>query len=215
MMRFSVFVLGMLVWNLGAWGQSACELPLHVARENMMHHIGYLSSDELEGRYPGTEGAEKARQYIAQVLRENGALPAVSDDGSQWFTVARLASFPPDRNSAVPPKTGVALKNTFPHPHTSNGAASGKIKRVGYGMDASDLGRNDFRNKRIAGKIALIQAGTPDGKGAGAMVVYVFAIWAMLIGLAAYLAPGLARPESDAETRIDPVLPKPEGEDAV
>jgi hypothetical protein len=57
--------------------------------------------------------------------------------------------------------------------------------------------------------------GTPDGKGAGAMVVYVFAIWAMLIWLAAYLAPGLARPESDAETRIDPVLPKPEGEDAV
>jgi hypothetical protein len=165
MMRFSVFVLGMLLWSLGAWGQSACELPLHVARENMMHHIGYLSSDELEGRYPGTEGAEKARHYIAQVLRENGALPAVTDNGSQWFTVARLASFPPDRNSAVPLKTGVALKNTFPHPHTANGAASGKIKRVGYGIDASDLGRNDFRNKRIAGKIALIQAGTPDGKG--------------------------------------------------
>jgi hypothetical protein len=163
MMRFSVFVL--LLWSLGARGQSACELPLNMARENMMHHIGYLSSDELEGRYPGTEGAEKARQYIAQVLRENGALPAVSDDGSQWFTVARLASFPPDRNSAVPLKTGVALKNTFPHPRTTNGAASGKIKRVGYGIDAQDLGRNDFRNKRIAGKIAVIQAGTPDGKG--------------------------------------------------
>ena len=165
MMRSAVFVLGFLFWSLGAWGQSACELPLNASRENMMHHIEYLSSEELEGRYPGTEGAEKARQYIAQVLRENGALPAVADDGSQWFTVARLASFPADRNSVVPLKTGVALKKTFPHPHTANGSASGKLKSVGYGIDASDLGRNDFANKRLAGKIAVLRAGTPDGKG--------------------------------------------------
>lgn len=56
---------------------------------------------------------------------------------------------------------------------------------------------------------------TPDGKGAGATVVYVFWVWAMLIGLAAYLAPGLARPESEGEARIAPILPKPEGEDAL
>jgi hypothetical protein len=37
-----------------------------------------------------------------------------------------------------------------------------------------------------------------DAAGAGRLAVYVFAVWALLIGLAAYLAPGLAQPEADA-----------------
>ncbi|WP_395005911.1 hypothetical protein [Cypionkella sp.] len=57
--------------------------------------------------------------------------------------------------------------------------------------------------------------GTPDGKGAGTTVVYVFWVWGVLIALAAYLAPGLARPETEVEGRIDPILPKPGGEDAL
>jgi hypothetical protein len=43
--------------------------------------------------------------------------------------------------------------------------------------------------------------GEPSGKGAGQTVVYVFVVWALLIGLAAYLAPGLARPESETESK--------------
>jgi hypothetical protein len=54
--------------------------------------------------------------------------------------------------------------------------------------------------------------GEPSGKGAGQTVVYVFAAWAVLIALAAYLAPGLARPETEAEAKVDPAQ---EGEDAL
>lgn len=50
--------------------------------------------------------------------------------------------------------------------------------------------------------------GDVTGAGAGQTVVYVFVIWAILIGLAAYLAPGLARPEADVE-------PDKGGEDAL
>ena len=61
--------------------------------------------------------------------------------------------------------------------------------------------------------------GDPSGKGAGQTVVYVFVVWVILIGLAAYLAPGLARPESDNELRIDPdfltIPPATDGKDAV
>ena len=44
--------------------------------------------------------------------------------------------------------------------------------------------------------LPLLWESTP-GQGAGQTVVYIFGIWAGLIGLAAYLAPGLARPEAD------------------
>lgn len=40
---------------------------------------------------------------------------------------------------------------------------------------------------------------TTPGRGAGQTVVYIFGVWAGLIGLAAYLAPGLARPEADEQ----------------
>lgn len=48
--------------------------------------------------------------------------------------------------------------------------------------------------------------GDASGKGAGQTVVYVFLVWVGLIALAAYLAPALARPETDPEPRIDPDL---------
>ncbi len=36
-----------------------------------------------------------------------------------------------------------------------------------------------------------------DTARAGRIAVYVFGVWALLIGLAAYVAPGLAQPEAD------------------
>ena len=36
-----------------------------------------------------------------------------------------------------------------------------------------------------------------DTAGAGRTAVYVFGVWGLLIGLAAYVAPGLAQPEAD------------------
>ncbi len=61
--------------------------------------------------------------------------------------------------------------------------------------------------------------GDPSGKGAGQSVVYVFVVWVVLIALAAYLAPGLARPESDGEAGRDAQLPpsggKSGGQDAL
>lgn len=41
--------------------------------------------------------------------------------------------------------------------------------------------------------------GHTAGNGAGQTVVFVFGVWAVLIGFAAYLAPGLSRPETEAE----------------
>lgn len=51
--------------------------------------------------------------------------------------------------------------------------------------------------------------GEADGKGADRIVVYVLAAWALLIALAAYLAPSLARSETDDQPMV---LPDPSHE---
>jgi ABC-type dipeptide/oligopeptide/nickel transport system permease component/Zn-dependent M28 family amino/carboxypeptidase len=56
--------------------------------QQALDHIGYLSSDALEGRRPGTAGSRAAADYIAARFDEYGLLPA-GPDGSyfQPFTV--------------------------------------------------------------------------------------------------------------------------------
>lgn len=51
--------------------------------ERMMEYINYLSSDELEGRGPGSAGIEKAAEFIAQKFKEAGLQPG-ADDGSYY-----------------------------------------------------------------------------------------------------------------------------------
>ena len=59
MMRNFLALFFLSLWS-GLSAQTVCDLSLTDSRDRMMQHIAYLASDELEGRYPGTEGAEKA-----------------------------------------------------------------------------------------------------------------------------------------------------------
>ncbi len=49
--------------------------------KRMMEDVRYLASDELEGRGPGSEGIDKAAEYIADRFREAGLKPG-ADDGT-------------------------------------------------------------------------------------------------------------------------------------
>jgi Tol biopolymer transport system component len=51
--------------------------------EDMRKHIGYLSSDELQGRLTGTPGARAATAYAAKAFESFGLLPA-GDNGTYF-----------------------------------------------------------------------------------------------------------------------------------
>ncbi len=59
------------------------QLPPPFSSQRMMKHVEYLASDELQGRGLGSEGLEKAAEYIADKFKEAGLTPA-GDSGS-WF----------------------------------------------------------------------------------------------------------------------------------
>ncbi len=50
---------------------------------NMMNHIRYLASEELEGRGAGSKGINKASAYIANVFRKSGLIPG--GDNNTFF----------------------------------------------------------------------------------------------------------------------------------
>ena len=51
------------------------ELLSQIDKSNLTKHINYLASDELEGRYPGTEGIKKAEKYIIDSFKASGLKP--------------------------------------------------------------------------------------------------------------------------------------------
>src|SRR5499426_4272913 len=61
--RFLPFIL-LFILAQAAFTQQAPSTAPDV--EALKKHVGYLASDELEGRRPGTAGAEKAADYIAE-----------------------------------------------------------------------------------------------------------------------------------------------------
>ena len=61
-------------------------LPQKFSGNRMSETIGYLTKTELSGRGLGTEGLDRAAQYIAERFREAGLKPAGDDKGSYFQT---------------------------------------------------------------------------------------------------------------------------------
>ena len=52
---------------------------------DIKQHIMYLSSDELEGRFPGTKGSELAIDYIASNFKNYKLAPFQDNSFLQFF----------------------------------------------------------------------------------------------------------------------------------
>ncbi len=54
-----------------------------ISADDLRQHIGYLASDELQGRLTGTPGARAATDYVARAFESFGLVPA-GDDGTYF-----------------------------------------------------------------------------------------------------------------------------------
>lgn len=70
-------------------------LPPPYSAESMMTDVRALAADEMEGRGAGTQGLEKAADYIAGRYEEIGLTPAGSDGWFQSFEMGGLMALRP------------------------------------------------------------------------------------------------------------------------
>lgn len=141
-------------------------------------HIEYLSSSELAGRYPGTEGIFKAEKYIIEKFQSYN-INALGNSYVQEFDIP--VGLEPGEGSSVYfdviiPKPGVPIdrvrpmKRTWepgsdwmPHALCANGNLEGDIIFAGYGITANELKYDDYKDINANGKIAIILSHSPDG----------------------------------------------------
>ena len=119
-MRFLKFAVSSVLVCAGTAGgillAQAPERPrvkfAQVNVEDMREWLGYLASDELQGRQTFTEGYGLAASYVAGLLKQWGVKPL--GDGGTYFEGVRIRGYKVTRNSSVT-VTANGASRTFKH----------------------------------------------------------------------------------------------------
>lgn len=136
-------------------------------------HVRILSSDEFEGRSPGTAGADKTVSYIIEEFRKAGLEPGGDEarDGRRKWT----QDVPLVRADIVgQPSISIDGRKLTQGREIVIGAALNGASRtelhdapmvfVGYGIAAPQLGWDDYKSQDMHGKVLVVLVNDPDGE---------------------------------------------------
>jgi len=154
--------------------EAALAAAASIDGEKMRAHVRFLSLDLLEGRGPGTRGAELAAEYIATQFALAGLEPA-GENGTYFQSVPLVAVHTiEDRTKfSIVPASGAPVELAYGSDIVSNdqtGQATADLDApivfVGYGIHAPEYNWNDYAGPDghdidLKGKIALIIVNEP------------------------------------------------------
>jgi aminopeptidase YwaD len=149
------FIAVLVIANLGVKAQHNPFLPEHT-----LQHIMYLSSDELAGRYAGTEGDELAASYIRDRFSVYG-LELMFNSGYQSFDVITGVELREGNSFSTMNFEAVVEQDYVPLSFSANTTATGQVVFAGYGI-VMPSGWNDFAGIDVNGKWVLAMIGDPE-----------------------------------------------------
>src|SRR3954453_476289 len=121
--------------------------------------VAFLAAPDTEGRGINTKGIHKAADYIESRLKGIGLQPAFGKSYRQQFPIKTGVAVGSGNQLQ-----GVADGDWTPLGFSSAGAFAGPIAFVGYGIDATPIGYNDFDGVDLKGKVAVMRPYEPQEK---------------------------------------------------
>jgi hypothetical protein len=167
-MKLNQFILILLLSFTSVHSQFIKKNPsINADKEILRKHINILGSDQFEGRGTGTRGGELAATYISEVYRDIGLTP-IGDDktyfqkipmhGTNIIDESRLFIQNPQDTFHLKIRDDYLLSN-FGEQTIIPSAL--ELSFVGYGIIAPEFDHNDYLEKNLIGKIAVILDGEP------------------------------------------------------
>ena len=165
-MRFWVLICCVSIFG-------ACILQADATQDKQLEkriraHVEFLADDLLRGREPGSAGYDIAANYVASQFLQTGLTPAGSDGGYFQQVPLRRALLQPGSarlNITQGQKTRelVFVEEFFMSPSLGRTVSSVEAGLVfaGYGIEASELGHNDYAGLDVTGRIVVLFAGQP------------------------------------------------------
>jgi Zn-dependent M28 family amino/carboxypeptidase len=145
-------------------------------------HLRFLSHALLEGRAPGTRGAELAAEYIRSQFQRTGLAPV---EGSYFQRVPMVGLTTRPELGLIPTGGGEPIRPALgddyvawpgvPEPCVEVGA---ELVYVGYGISAPEYEWDDYKDVDVRGKVLLMRVNdpgtdeTPDFFGGRALTYY-------------------------------------------
>lgn len=145
-----------------AWGGNPTSRAsaAHFSAEVYLGHIKYLASDELGGRGTGSEGIDRAADYIVEQFKAIGCEPAgVDGTWFQPFEVRLGKRIAPDQARLEIEGMDApwqVKRDWIPFPFSVPESAEGPLAFAGYGIKAGRYHYNDYADFDAEGKILLI-----------------------------------------------------------
>ena len=135
--------------------------------DRILNHIRVLSSDEFEGRGPGSKGEQLTIKYLEDQYRSAGLEPG-NPDGTYLQSVP-LVGITPDANMKLTlTGHGRTLEPKFQDEFvawskrvTENSAIDADLVFVGYGVQAPEFQWDDFKDADVKGKVLLVLVNDP------------------------------------------------------
>lgn len=142
--------------------------PVAVSQTTLEQMVRTLSSDEYEGRAPSTAGEDKTVTYLIDRFKAAGLQPGNKGSWTQDVPTVEITA---DHVTGLA-VTGGAKTLLFPYgkdmvagsyritPQTR--ITDSELVFVGYGINAPELGWNDYAGLDMKGKTAVILVNDPD-----------------------------------------------------
>jgi Zn-dependent M28 family amino/carboxypeptidase len=167
--------------KLGLWAAMACigalpgckttshhsDVESSITAKDLLRHVRVLSSDEFEGRAPGTGGEALTVAYLTEQFRRAGAKPG-NPDGTFVQRVPLVGSTASEVKVefrikdqrlplTFPTQTTVWTKRFVPGINVENS----ELVFVGYGVVAPEYGWDDFKGVDVRGKTIVMLINDP------------------------------------------------------
>lgn len=142
---------------------------IEITAGEILDHIKTLASDEMEGRRAGTAGDRKAARYLTRAFRSYGLDPVGQGRYSLRSRFTFTAGVELARGNALRivtsgESTDLRLGKDFrPLGFSASGQVEGELVFVGYGIEAAQLGYDDYDPVDVKGKVVLALFYSPDG----------------------------------------------------
>ncbi|MEZ5425628.1 MAG: M28 family peptidase [Pyrinomonadaceae bacterium] len=151
------------------YGQIAGEYEKLFDRVKLLERAKKLSSDQFEGRGPGSKGGKAATAYIAEELKNSGVQPL----GESYFQNVGLIGIKPNPTTILKTKNKSGLIQTlafgqdlvvFTGAQKNRISVNSEIVFVGYGIDAPQYNWNDYKGNQgdFKNKILLMLVNEPS-----------------------------------------------------
>lgn len=167
-----VFILSLFTETLIAQNvpKNVLALTENIDTNRIKAHVAYLASDALLGRKPGKPGYQMAVDYVIKEYKSMGILPAGENGGYTQKVILRNSKLVKDQTTMSFNQNNGSSKKLilgddfvfYPNPEKEKVDFSAPLVFVGSGIDAPELGFNDYKGVDVKGKICIVLQKSPD-----------------------------------------------------